>query len=103
MNFFFTVDLYVFNVFIKSVKKLICLQIVKQYNDPQEHIIPWREAIAWQHNDPWEIPRVSLNCIRKIGQGQFGEDWQGSWNNTTPVAIKTCKQGIVCIEFKGLW
>ena len=69
----------------------ICLQIAWQYNEPQEHI------------DPWEIPRASLNCIRKIGQGHFAEDWQGSWNNTTPVAIKTCKQGIVCIEIKGPW
>lgn len=28
-----------------------------------------------------------------MGQGQFGEVWEGLWNNTTPVAIKTLKPG----------
>lgn len=31
--------------------------------------------------------------MRKLGQGQFGEVWEGQWNNTTPVAIKTLKPG----------
>lgn len=31
--------------------------------------------------------------MRKLGQGQFGEVWEGSWNNTTAVAIKTLKPG----------
>ncbi len=30
---------------------------------------------------------------RKLGHGQFGEVWEGLWNNTTPVAIKTLKTG----------
>lgn len=28
-----------------------------------------------------------------MGHGQFGEVWEGLWNNTTPVAIKTLKPG----------
>ena len=39
------------------------------------------------------IDRTSLKFIRKLGHGQFGEVWEGLWNNTTPVAIKTLKTG----------
>merc|ERR1719210_794913 len=47
------------------------------------------------HNtrDKWEIDRNSLKFIKKLGHGQFGEVWEGVWNNTTPVAIKTLKPG----------
>ncbi|XP_055348307.1 tyrosine-protein kinase Src42A-like [Paramacrobiotus metropolitanus] len=47
------------------------------------------------HNtiDQWEIMRESLKFVRKLGHGQFGEVWEGLWNNTTPVAIKTLKPG----------
>lgn len=47
------------------------------------------------HNttDQWEIPKHSLKLIKKIGHGQFGEVWEGLWNNTTAVAIKTLKPG----------
>lgn len=31
--------------------------------------------------------------FRKIGHGQFGEVFEGMWNNTMPVAIKTLKPG----------
>ena len=55
--------------------------------------------------DQWEIERSSLKFVRKLGHGQFGEVWEGLWNNTTPVAIKTLKPGmstalVTCI-FKG--
>jgi serine/threonine protein kinase len=43
--------------------------------------------------DQWEIDRNSLKFVRKLGHGQFGEVWEGVWNNTTPVAIKTLKPG----------
>uniref|UniRef100_A0A6A7FQF2 Tyrosine-protein kinase n=1 Tax=Hirondellea gigas TaxID=1518452 RepID=A0A6A7FQF2_9CRUS len=45
------------------------------------------------HRDQWEIERSSLKFVRKLGHGQFGEVWEGLWNNTTPVAIKTLKPG----------
>ena len=45
------------------------------------------------HKDQWEIDRTSLKFVRKLGQGQFGEVWEGLWNNTTPVAIKTLRTG----------
>lgn len=43
--------------------------------------------------DQWEIPRSSLKMLTKLGAGQFGEVYEGLWNNTTPVAIKTLKPG----------
>ncbi len=53
------------------------------------------------HNtrDQWEIERTSLKFVRKLGHGQFGEVWEGLWNNTTPVAIKTLKTGAVLQEY----
>ncbi len=49
--------------------------------------------LAHTTRDQWEIERSSLKFMRKLGHGQFGEVWEGLWNNTTPVAIKTLKPG----------
>lgn len=43
--------------------------------------------------DQWEIDRNSLRFVKKLGSGQFGDVWEGLWNNSTPVAIKTLKSG----------
>ena len=43
--------------------------------------------------DMWEIPRHSVTLLRLLGTGQFGEVYEGLWNNTTPVAVKTLKPG----------
>jgi len=52
---------------------------------------PQTVGLSYNTSDQWEIPRSSLKLIRKLGQGQFGEVYEGLWNNTTPVAIKTLK------------
>ena len=49
--------------------------------------------------DQWEIERSSLKFVRKLGHGQFGEVWEGLWNNTTPVAIKTLKPGTLNLYY----
>lgn len=54
---------------------------------------PQTVGLSYNTKDQWEIPKSSLKKIRKIGHGQFGEVWEGLWNNTTPVAIKTLKPG----------
>lgn len=54
---------------------------------------PQTNGLSYNTKDQWEIPKSSLKLIRKIGHGQFGEVWEGLWNNTTPVAIKTLKPG----------
>lgn len=60
-----------------------CVQIEK----------PQTSGLSHNTRDQWEIDRNSLKFVRKLGQGQFGEVWEGLWNNTTPVAIKTLKPG----------
>lgn len=54
---------------------------------------PQTVGLSYNTKDQWEIPKTSLKLMRKIGHGQFGEVWEGLWNNTTPVAIKTLKPG----------
>lgn len=51
------------------------------------------EGLSHRTRDQWEIDRSSLKFVRKLGSGQFGDVWEGLWNNTTPVAIKTLKSG----------
>nr|XP_006626165.1 PREDICTED: tyrosine-protein kinase SRK3-like [Lepisosteus oculatus] len=36
----------------------------------------------------WEVERSSLKKVKLLGKGEFGEVWEGLWNNTIPVAIK---------------
>lgn len=60
-----------------------CIQIEK----------PVTGGLSHSTRDQWEIDRNSLKFVRKLGHGQFGEVWEGLWNNTTPVAIKTLKPG----------
>uniref|UniRef100_A0A8D9BT61 non-specific protein-tyrosine kinase n=1 Tax=Cacopsylla melanoneura TaxID=428564 RepID=A0A8D9BT61_9HEMI len=54
---------------------------------------PVTGGLSHSTRDQWEIDRTSLKFVRKLGSGQFGEVWEGLWNNTTPVAIKTLKMG----------
>lgn len=54
---------------------------------------PVTEGLSHRTRDQWEIDRSSLRFVRKLGSGQFGDVWEGLWNNTTPVAIKTLKSG----------
>uniref|UniRef100_A0A8D0G6C3 Tyrosine-protein kinase n=1 Tax=Sphenodon punctatus TaxID=8508 RepID=A0A8D0G6C3_SPHPU len=42
--------------------------------------------------DEWERPRSEFMLRRKLGEGYFGEVWEGVWKNTLPVAIKVMKQ-----------
>lgn len=52
------------------------------------------------HNtkDQWEIPRDSIKLCKRLGAGQFGEVWEGFWNGTTQVAVKTLKPGTMSRE-----
>ena len=54
---------------------------------------PTTMGLSYDTNDKWEIPRESIRLLNKLGQGQFGEVWQGLWNETTAVAVKTLKAG----------
>ena len=54
---------------------------------------PVTKDLAYNVKDEWEIDRSSIQFERRLGAGQFGEVWQGMWNNSTPVAVKTLKTG----------
>ncbi|XP_040286969.1 tyrosine-protein kinase FRK [Bufo bufo] len=55
--------------------------------------VPLPPDLCYETADHWEIDRNSLKFLKKLGQGQFGEVWEGLWNNTISVAIKTLKTG----------
>ena len=45
--------------------------------------------------DEWEIDRNTLECHKKLSQGNFSEVWSGLWNGTIAVAIKILKPGML--------
>ncbi|KHJ88622.1 src [Oesophagostomum dentatum] len=51
------------------------------------------QTSTFTYDDRWEIDRHSIRFIKPIGTGQFGEVWEGRWNNTVPVAVKKLKTG----------
>ncbi|XP_066532663.1 tyrosine-protein kinase FRK [Hoplias malabaricus] len=54
---------------------------------------PQTYGLSYNTVDQWEIPRSSIRLLQKLGTGQFGEVYEGLWNNTTKVAVKTLKPG----------
>ncbi|XP_077076364.1 tyrosine-protein kinase FRK [Siphateles boraxobius] len=56
-------------------------------------IAPETHGLSYNTVDHWEIPRSSLQLLKKLGAGQFGEVFEGIWNDTTAVAVKTLKPG----------
>uniref|UniRef100_A0A673B8X6 Tyrosine-protein kinase n=1 Tax=Sphaeramia orbicularis TaxID=375764 RepID=A0A673B8X6_9TELE len=54
---------------------------------------PQTYGLSYNTVDQWEIDRKSIKLIRKLGAGQFGEVFEGLWNDTTAVAVKTLKPG----------
>jgi hypothetical protein len=52
------------------------------------------------HNlvDQWEIARRDIKLIRRLGHGQFGDVWEGVWNDNVSVAVKTLKPGNHCYD-----
>ncbi|XP_025788090.1 tyrosine-protein kinase Srms [Puma concolor] len=45
--------------------------------------------------DGWERPRSEFALRRKLGEGYFGEVWEGLWLDSTPVAVKVIKSAYV--------
>uniref|UniRef100_UPI0037E86494 tyrosine-protein kinase FRK n=1 Tax=Semicossyphus pulcher TaxID=241346 RepID=UPI0037E86494 len=54
---------------------------------------PQTHGLSYNTVDQWEIDRKSIKLLRKLGAGQFGEVFEGLWNDTTAVAVKTLKSG----------
>lgn len=50
----------------------------------------------------YEVDRSQFRLIRRIGQGQFGDVWQGEFvKNGMKVAIKTLKEGMNPDDFRA--
>lgn len=61
--------------------------------------VPQTHGLSYNTVDQWEIERKSIKLLRKLGAGQFGEVFEGLWNDTTPVAVKTLKPGNAHADF----
>ncbi|CAH8591084.1 unnamed protein product [Schistosoma bovis] len=59
---------------------------------------PITSDLSVKTKDHWEISKSSIVLTEKLGAGQFGEVWKGTWNGTTEVAVKTLKQGTMTRE-----
>ncbi|KAG7508044.1 tyrosine-protein kinase FRK [Solea senegalensis] len=73
----------------------LCVRLVepcKKMEAPQTH------GLSYNTVDQWEIDRNSIKLLRKLGAGQFGEVYEGIWNQTTAVAVKTLKPGTMDAE-----
>ncbi|XP_054474094.1 tyrosine-protein kinase SRK2 [Anoplopoma fimbria] len=64
----------------------------KNMEAPQTH------GLSYKTVDQWEIERSSIKMLKKLGAGQFGEVFEGLWNDTTAVAVKTLKPGTMDAE-----
>ncbi|OQR72636.1 tyrosine-protein kinase Src64B-like [Tropilaelaps mercedesae] len=67
----------------------LCHRLTLPCPKPKPHV--WDLSPETRHD--WEIPRDSLQLIRKLGSGNFGEVWYGLWKNAKEVAVKTLKPG----------
>ncbi|ETE59411.1 Tyrosine-protein kinase Srms, partial [Ophiophagus hannah] len=65
------------------------------------HVFLSLEELLAYYRANWKIIQCPLSqpCVqklwRKMGEGCFGEVWEGMWKNTVPVAIKIMKQGLL--------
>uniref|UniRef100_A0A8C5E0A4 Tyrosine-protein kinase n=1 Tax=Gouania willdenowi TaxID=441366 RepID=A0A8C5E0A4_GOUWI len=59
---------------------------------------PQTYGLSYNTVDQWEIDRSTIKLLRKLGAGQFGEVFEGLWNGTTSVAVKTLKNGSMDAE-----
>ena len=63
--------------------------------------IPQTVGLSHALADEWEIDRSSVTLMKKLGEGQFGSVYEGLWNGTTRVAVKTLKTGNFTVFIVG--
>ncbi|XP_038127688.1 tyrosine-protein kinase SRK2-like [Cyprinodon tularosa] len=56
---------------------------------------PQTYSLSYNTVDQWEIDRSSIKLLNKLGSGQFGEVFEGVWNDTTSVAVKILETGVL--------
>lgn len=63
-----------------------------------ELYIPTTVGLSYNTKDHWEIERSSIELKHKLGGGEFSEVWEGTWNGTMDVAVKTLKPGSMAVS-----
>ena len=59
---------------------------------------PQTTDLSRQSYDKWEIDRRTIRLFRKLESNEFVEVWEGLWNGTTPVAVKTPRPGKIAVD-----
>ena len=70
-------------------------QTQQQLRDSQQLVKQLQNSLKQQikSDEEWEIDRRQTQLVRVLVKGEFVDVWEGLWNNTTSVAIKTLKAG----------
>ncbi|XP_069947948.1 tyrosine-protein kinase Src42A isoform X2 [Cherax quadricarinatus] len=68
----------------------LCTQLIRPCVNTMK---PDIGGLSYNTRDAWEIPKEQIEITRRLGSGQFAIVYEGLWNKTVPVAIKTFKQG----------
>lgn len=55
-------------------------------------------GLSYNTRDAWEIPKEQIHLQKRLGSGQFGEVYEGLWNKTVRVAVKTLRPGKMSAE-----
>ena len=77
--------------------KGLCCQLTKACPRPAPQEAR-SNALEYATRDQYEIPKSQIQLLRKLGAGNFGEVWKGSWQNRVDVAVKTLKPGTMSPE-----
>uniref|UniRef100_H2YT69 non-specific protein-tyrosine kinase n=1 Tax=Ciona savignyi TaxID=51511 RepID=H2YT69_CIOSA len=78
----------------KFIDKSICtlngktLKHITQKHDE----IPQTDGLSYELADKYEVDHSEFILGEKLGEGNFGQVFEGLWNGTTKVAVKTLKQ-----------
>ena len=59
---------------------------------------PKTVGLTYNTKDVVDIERSTIHLKKKLGAGQFGEVWEGVWNEVMPVAVKILKPGGIAIQ-----
>ncbi|XP_040583667.1 tyrosine-protein kinase Src64B [Lepeophtheirus salmonis] len=77
--------------------KGLCCQLTKPCSKPQPRD-GRSNALEYVTRDQYEIPRSQITLTKKLGAGNFGEVWKGTWQGRVEVAVKTLKPNTMSPE-----